>query len=328
MDALDSMQPLALTFVAEPPARGAGLNQVIGLTIAAMVLSVLMLWIGWAHRTRRIGWLAKFGDWLGVKFKRPSWVALPILVYTSSIICALFGFIWDVSWHIGNGRDPGPLANPAHYFIIIGLFGVFVGGNVGRRAAVRQARSGAGAHHQQLACARGRRADGRVRALRDRRVPSRRHLAPHLRAGCHALGPNAFDDDRWRWTLPVLGTHARVRGRAGTAGSTRRASLRQVPALPILRRFADRLVGLSDRIRLRRRAVPAGVAADDDRRRRVAGVGRGPHDLGPRRSIGGGVVRLALRGGVALLVGPILGAPHNWFPLYLWPGGGGRVARP
>ena len=34
-------------------------------------------------------------------------------------------------------------------------------GNVGRRAAVRQARSGAGAHHQQLARARGRRADGR-----------------------------------------------------------------------------------------------------------------------------------------------------------------------
>ena len=28
---------------------------------------------------------------------------------------------------------------------------------------------------------------------------------------------------------------------------------------------------------------------------------------------------LALRGGVALLVGPILGAPTNWFPLYLGP---------
>jgi len=50
---------------------------------------------------------------------------LPVLVFTTSIICALFGFIWDVSWHIGNGRDPGPLANPAHYFIIIGLFGIF-----------------------------------------------------------------------------------------------------------------------------------------------------------------------------------------------------------
>src|SRR6185312_14293921 len=117
-----------LGIVAEAPARGAGLNQVIGLSIAAVVIGAVMLWVGYAHRTRRIGWLGRFADWMGVKFKRPSWVALPVLVYTTSIICALFGFIWDVSWHIGNGRDPGPLANPAHYFIIIGLFGIFVGG--------------------------------------------------------------------------------------------------------------------------------------------------------------------------------------------------------
>ncbi|EUA41481.1 hypothetical protein I552_0010 [Mycobacterium xenopi 3993] len=45
-----------------------------------------------------------------------------VLVFTTSIICALFGFIWDVSWHIGNGRDPGPLANPAHYFIVVAAF--------------------------------------------------------------------------------------------------------------------------------------------------------------------------------------------------------------
>src|ERR1700722_4920883 len=113
---------------AEPPARGAGLNQVIGLSIAAMVIGAVMLYVGWAHRTHRITWLTSVAEWLGGKFDRPSWVALPVLVFTTSIICALFGFIWDVSWHIGNGRDPGPLANPAHYFIIIGLFGIFVAG--------------------------------------------------------------------------------------------------------------------------------------------------------------------------------------------------------
>ena len=95
-----------------------------------------MLWVGYALSQHRMSWLARFADWLGAKFNRPSWVALPVLVFTTSIICALFGFIWDVSWHIGNGRDPGPLANPAHYFIIIGLFGVFLGGHVGDRAAV------------------------------------------------------------------------------------------------------------------------------------------------------------------------------------------------
>ena len=30
---------------------------------------------------------------------------------------------WDISLHIDNGRDPGPLANPAHYFILFGLYG-------------------------------------------------------------------------------------------------------------------------------------------------------------------------------------------------------------
>lgn len=100
----------------------------IGLSIAAVVITLLLLWVGHAHRTHRIQWLTRAADKMGEKFHRPGWVALPILVFTTSIICALFGFIWDVSWHIGNGRDPGPLANPAHYFIIIGLFGIFLGG--------------------------------------------------------------------------------------------------------------------------------------------------------------------------------------------------------
>ena len=35
---------------------------------------------------------------------------------------------WDISLHIDDGRDPGPLANPAHYLILVGLFGVFAAG--------------------------------------------------------------------------------------------------------------------------------------------------------------------------------------------------------
>ncbi|MBV9284318.1 MAG: hypothetical protein JO176_06865, partial [Acidimicrobiia bacterium] len=41
---------------------------------------------------------------------------------------AAFGFYWDVSWHIDRGRDPGALANPAHWFIIVGLAGVALAG--------------------------------------------------------------------------------------------------------------------------------------------------------------------------------------------------------
>ena len=111
-----------------PEGGGAALNEIIGLTAVAAVVTAVLLWIGYLHRNRKITWLASLADWSGRRFKRPSWVALPIGMFITSIICALFGFIWDVSLHIGNGRDDGALANPAHYFILIGLFGVFVSG--------------------------------------------------------------------------------------------------------------------------------------------------------------------------------------------------------
>jgi hypothetical protein len=91
-------------------------------------VTAVLLWIGYLHRQHRISWLENLAEWMGRTFKRPPWVALPIAIFVSAIICALFGFIWDVSLHIDNGRDPGPLANPAHYFIIIGLFFVFIAG--------------------------------------------------------------------------------------------------------------------------------------------------------------------------------------------------------
>ncbi|MGZ4551063.1 MAG: hypothetical protein ACXVF0_16295, partial [Blastococcus sp.] len=52
----------------------------------------------------------------------------PTVLTTLSLLVALFGMMWDISLHIDVGRDPGPLANPAHYFILFGLFGVFSGG--------------------------------------------------------------------------------------------------------------------------------------------------------------------------------------------------------
>src|SRR3954467_6760458 len=45
-----------------------------------------------------------------------------------SLLVALLALYWGISLHIDNGRDPGPLANPAHYLILAGLFGVFAAG--------------------------------------------------------------------------------------------------------------------------------------------------------------------------------------------------------
>ena len=48
---------------------------------------------------------------------------------------------WDISLHIDQGRDAGPLANPAHYLILVGLFGIFAAGVIAIAAARRATRS-------------------------------------------------------------------------------------------------------------------------------------------------------------------------------------------
>ncbi len=108
---------------------GAALDQVIGLSVVAAIVTAVLLWIGYQHRTKRITWLKNIAERGGNRFKRPPWVALSIMLFSATLICALFGFIWDVSLHIGKGgRDPGPLANPAHYYILFGLFLLFIAG--------------------------------------------------------------------------------------------------------------------------------------------------------------------------------------------------------
>ncbi|WP_102143547.1 hypothetical protein [Mycobacterium sp. QGD 101] len=109
---------------------GAALDQVIGMSVAALIVTVALLWIGYLHRMRRITWLHNLAERTGRRFNRPPWVALQVFLFTATIISALFGFIWDVSLHIGKGRDAGPLANPAHYFILIGLFLLFIAGSM------------------------------------------------------------------------------------------------------------------------------------------------------------------------------------------------------
>jgi hypothetical protein len=84
--------------------------------------------LGSGHRSGRIGVLARAAGHIERQSGLPGWVALPALIATASLITAVFGMYWDISLHIDNGRDPGPLANPAHYFILLGLFGIFTAG--------------------------------------------------------------------------------------------------------------------------------------------------------------------------------------------------------
>ncbi len=110
------------------PAGGAAIGEVILASVIGLGLTAALLGLVWLHRTGRSQVLTRAGTRLGKATGVPPWVALPTVLTTASLLCALFGMLWDISLHIDVGRDPGPLANPAHYFILFGLFGVFAGG--------------------------------------------------------------------------------------------------------------------------------------------------------------------------------------------------------
>ncbi|WP_301148382.1 hypothetical protein [Mycobacterium simiae] len=309
----------ALPLLAEPAARGAGLDQVIGLSVAAMVITLAMLWVGYAHRTHRIQWLTRVADKLGEKFHRPNWVALPVLIFTTSIICALFGFIWDVSWHIGNGRDPGPLANPAHYFIIIGLFGVFLGGVVSMVIPFEKPGPAA------------------VRITRNWHAP----VGGVLMAACGLYAMIGFPlDDIWHrifgQDVTLWGpTHLMMIGgacfslfavlmleREGEAVQAIEAAHGAFITFLRYLSFGGMFIGLSvyqieydfgvEQFRLALQPMMIAFAAALAAVAARITMGRGA-------AIIAALFAIALRGLVALLVGPVLGAPINWFPLYLGP---------
>jgi hypothetical protein len=120
------------TFVAQAtgaePAGGAAAGEAIGATVAAGVATALIaLLISW-HRSGRIDWLARAAAAARRATGLPEWAALPVLVLNVALLTAVLGMYWDISLHIDNGRDPGPLANPAHYLILVGLYGVLLAG--------------------------------------------------------------------------------------------------------------------------------------------------------------------------------------------------------
>lgn len=118
--------PIAAT--SSPPAGGAALGQIAIASTAALLLTAALLYVGFGYRVGRLAWLHRFAAEVERRSGYPAWVGIPVGIATSSLLIALFGMYWDISLHIDVGRDPGPLANPAHYFILAGLFGIFTAG--------------------------------------------------------------------------------------------------------------------------------------------------------------------------------------------------------
>ncbi|OMC38101.1 hypothetical protein A5740_03205 [Mycobacterium sp. GA-1841] len=315
-----SSSDVTLTAAAGTEGGGAALDQVIGMSVAATIVTVALLWIGYLHRNRRITWLNDFAERLGRKFHRPPWVALQVFLFTATIICALFGFIWDVSLHIGKGRDAGPLANPAHYFILIGLFLLFIAGSMA--IVLPYDKPGPAA----------------LRITRSWYAP----VGGVLMAACGLYALIGFPlDDIWHrifgQDVTLWGpTHLMLIGGAGLSliavlllehegrvamGPDAGEDTKFNRFLYYLS-FGGLFIGLSVfqieydfgveqfRLVLQPMMIAAAAALAAVAARLV---------LGPGGALIGAAFAIVLRGAVAVIVGPVLGAPTSWFALYLGP---------
>src|SRR4051794_23546378 len=122
------MLPATLLGASNPPAGGAATSDVIYATPGAVGGTVLLLGPVLLYKLGRFPALGKLADIDERATKLPGWAALPGSFLAVVLLVAVFGMYWDISLHIDQGRDPGPLANPAHYFILAGLFGVLTAG--------------------------------------------------------------------------------------------------------------------------------------------------------------------------------------------------------
>lgn len=168
--------PIAQIAQESPPAGGAELLQIAIASLAAALLTFALLYVGFGHRSGKVAFLARLAADAERRTGLPGWAALPAGIASISLLTALFGMYWDISLHIDNGRDAGPLANPAHYFILAGLFGIFTAGFVA------------------MVLPQGRPSDAAVRLGRDWWAP----LGGVLICACGAFSLIGFPlDDLW-----------------------------------------------------------------------------------------------------------------------------------
>jgi hypothetical protein len=113
---------------AAEPAGGAALDQVVIATAGATIATAALLYLIAGHRSGRVALLTTVADRVAKTARLPGWSSLPAAIAGASLSVALLGMYWDIALHIDDGRDAGPLANPAHYLILAGLFGVFAAG--------------------------------------------------------------------------------------------------------------------------------------------------------------------------------------------------------
>ena len=318
-----------LPVAAAEPAGGADTTQVAIATAGASLASAVLLGLAMGHRSGRVQVLGRVAGVAARATGLPPWAALPAALGGLALIVALLGMYWDISLHIDNGRDAGPLANPAHYLILAGLFGVFASGVLA--IVLPQERPGPGA----------------VRIARGWYAPA----GGVLMAACGAFSLIAFPlDDVWHrlfgQDVTLWGpTHLMLIGGAGLSlvaqsvllaeglrsrARKARPSTRPAPRFQLqpqhvtaLRRLAlmgGLLVGLSTfqaefdfgvpQYRLVFQPLLIALAAGAALVTARLWIGRGG-------ALGAALFFLVLRGVVSLFVGPVFGQTTPSLPLYL-----------
>ncbi|MDN4163589.1 hypothetical protein [Nocardioides abyssi] len=117
--------------VEDRPAGAAALDEVALASGLALLMTIALGVVVLAHRSGRLPALTRLMGRMDRSRAFGSlapWAQVPLMVAMVSLITALLGMYWDISLHIGLGRDEGPLANPAHYPILFGLFGISAAG--------------------------------------------------------------------------------------------------------------------------------------------------------------------------------------------------------
>ena len=302
------------------PARGASTSDVIFASAIGAVSIVVVAAAIVAFRRGRLDALRRLAGVAERKSGLPGWASVPILVAGPSLLVAVFGFHWDVSWHIDRGRDPGPFANPAHWFIFVGLLGIAIAGILGVLLGSERPPASA------------------IRFGRAFSVPT----GGFLLALCGVIALAGFPlDDIWHrlfgQDVTLWGpTHIQMVGGASLATlaiwalivEVRRAAISEGKEMSLARliRFRELiaggtlLIGLSTmqaefdygvpQFRLVYQPILIMLAAS------IALVAvrlRG----GRGSAVGAALVFLAIRGGLTLIIGPGLGRSIMHFPLYL-----------
>jgi hypothetical protein len=311
---------LLLTAAGSRPAGPAPLDQVVLATGFVALLSLALGALLLAHRARRTTLLERLvtrAESTRALSGTAGWASVPLMAAMVSLVTALIGMYWDIALHIGVGRDEGPLANPAHYPILLGLFGLSASG--------------------ALACAlpRGEEAGpSAVRVSRTWSMPVGGVLI--LAAGSYALLGFPLDDVWHRLfgqDVTLWGpTHLMLIGGAGLSlvgmailhqEGVRARGHSTAPARRYLQRvgvMGGLLIGLSvfqaeydfgvPQFRLVLHPLLIAVAAALALVAARLWIGRG----GALAAVG---FYLAVRGGVSVLVGPGLGELWAAVPLYL-----------